>query len=417
MWDLTGADWITVVETNQAKCKLSNILSGVLYQFRVIAMTSNGPAGYPSEPCEPFIVNIPNVSIAPYWVHPLNCSTVAYEGETLTLHVKALGTPKPSVQWLSDGENIFISEGVYINNDDLGSELVIDGDRVSQFSFIECVAINDIGKCETTTELIFPPKFRLGSKTNPHRVQFKERDLVRFRLPLFSRPDPGFEVRKPEQDSSNPHLRFKEDHLIFQLDSAKKSDSGFWSVVATNEVGSDMVMLELLLKLPLARPNRPEIQVSDFDHSVALSWTMPADFVCHNPKFLVEYFRDRWQIWLNGKTCHEPSCILTDLVPNSRYKFRVKLVTDTEQSEPSEETEVVYVGEMLNDHSDRTRTLPHFNNSPNMIRNQNNDPIYSSIPNFNHNNNSCNFVAHFDFLFICYSFAAYTNLAFDFHIF
>lgn len=62
------------------------------------ALTSHGQ-GEPSDPSEAFIVDIPDVNIAPYWVNTLPAkASVPLHGE-LVLRAEALGTPKPSIHW------------------------------------------------------------------------------------------------------------------------------------------------------------------------------------------------------------------------------------------------------------------------------------------------------------------------------
>ena len=45
-------------------CTLSNILSGILYRFRVTAITKEGTPSFPSDPSEPFVIDIPGVQVS-----------------------------------------------------------------------------------------------------------------------------------------------------------------------------------------------------------------------------------------------------------------------------------------------------------------------------------------------------------------
>ena len=66
-------------------CVLSNILSGMLYQFRVIALLTNGRESEPSEASDAFIVDIPDVNIAPYFVNAVPDSAIVMQGDCLAL--------------------------------------------------------------------------------------------------------------------------------------------------------------------------------------------------------------------------------------------------------------------------------------------------------------------------------------------
>ena len=62
---LTGLqEWILVATADDTECTLSNILSGILYRFRVTAITKDGLSSFPSDPSEPFVIDIPGVQVS-----------------------------------------------------------------------------------------------------------------------------------------------------------------------------------------------------------------------------------------------------------------------------------------------------------------------------------------------------------------
>jgi hypothetical protein len=67
MWDLGLQEWVHVSTTKSPECTLSNILSGILYRFRVTALTSEGGVSFPSDPSEPFVIDIPGVQVNYYF--------------------------------------------------------------------------------------------------------------------------------------------------------------------------------------------------------------------------------------------------------------------------------------------------------------------------------------------------------------
>ena len=71
-------------------CVLSNILSGMLYQFRVIALLTNGRESEPSDASDAFIVDIPDVNIAPYFVNAVPDSAIVMQGDCLALRFNSI---------------------------------------------------------------------------------------------------------------------------------------------------------------------------------------------------------------------------------------------------------------------------------------------------------------------------------------
>ena len=63
MWDLGLQEWVHVASTEIPELTLSNILSGILYRFRVTALTADGNVSFPSDPSEPFVIDIPGVQV------------------------------------------------------------------------------------------------------------------------------------------------------------------------------------------------------------------------------------------------------------------------------------------------------------------------------------------------------------------
>ena len=63
MWDLGLQEWVHITTSEEPLCTLSNILSGILYRFRVTALTSEGGSSFPSDPSEPFVIDIPGVQV------------------------------------------------------------------------------------------------------------------------------------------------------------------------------------------------------------------------------------------------------------------------------------------------------------------------------------------------------------------
>ena len=87
---------------------------------------------------------------------------------------EALGTPKPSLHWYKDGEEIFLAEGVSIIEKDIGSELRVDNVRIDDGGSFSVSAINTVGKCTASTAV------RIGAKPGRARRVCALCDMRRF---------------------------------------------------------------------------------------------------------------------------------------------------------------------------------------------------------------------------------------------
>jgi hypothetical protein len=82
----------------------------------------------------------------------------------------------------------------------------------------------------------------------------------------------------------------------------------------------------------------------DSRRSVTLSWGTPADDGgCKIGNYIVEYYRMGWNVWLKAATSRQLTTILGDLIEGSEYKFRVKAESPYGVSEPSEESDIVFI--------------------------------------------------------------------------
>jgi hypothetical protein len=52
-------EWVLVFESDKPECTLANILSGILYRFRVTGFSLDGEPTDPSDPSDPFVINLP----------------------------------------------------------------------------------------------------------------------------------------------------------------------------------------------------------------------------------------------------------------------------------------------------------------------------------------------------------------------
>lgn len=78
--------------------------------------------------------------------------------------------------------------------------------------------------------------------------------------------------------------------------------------------------------------------------SVSLQWSAPDDDGgCKIGNYVVEYFRVGWNVWLKAATTRQLNANLNDLIEGSEYKFRVKAESPYGMSDPSDESDLLFI--------------------------------------------------------------------------
>ncbi|XP_040580941.1 uncharacterized protein [Lepeophtheirus salmonis] len=372
MWDLGMNEWVRVVGTDDpgvTECRLSNILSGMLYRFRVSAVTDAG-LSLPSLPSEAFVINIPGVNIAPYWVTTPNHKYAYKIHDTLHFRLEALGTPHPNFHWYKDDEQIFLADGISMVHTQNATELIVDNLQPEDVGVLRCSAVNTIGRInwETKINLISPPEFDVGGLRRKYR--FREDEIIRIKCPLISIPKPDVRVYRRENEmkilmESGFVLIQSIDNIVFKIESASTKHTGIWTLEAANEHGVSDIELNIKVESVPKIPSRPTVEVGLTD--VMLSWDHDTD---NNSavRYLIEYYRDQWALWLKAKYSNTSENILvSDLIPGSYYKFRVKAINNSGTSDPSEVSESVmirgHVEDIDGDLEDLVDKEPYFSQS------------------------------------------------------
>merc|ERR1719189_1348816 len=191
MLDIQSGKWVevTFIEGYEPKCTLSNILYGIMYRFRVVALNDAG-SSEPGEPSEPIVIDVPGVQIAPYFVQMLN-DTIALEHEKVAFQVRVLGTPKPSIQWYKDDVEIFACDRIEMREEDEGGAVVLKEARLSDSGTIKCVASNILGRCTSTAlfSIEAAPRFELPENYSDGLI-FRQDEVIHLRVPMIAKPAP-----------------------------------------------------------------------------------------------------------------------------------------------------------------------------------------------------------------------------------
>jgi len=114
-------------------------------------------------------------------------------------------------------------------------------------------------------------------------------------------------------------------------------------VKAWNRLGEDSTSFLVTVTARPNPPGTPKLNMS-FGKSATLSWTAPLDDGgCKIGNYIVEYFRVGWNVWLKAATTRALTTTLHDLIEGSEYKFRVKAENPYGLSEPSGESELLFI--------------------------------------------------------------------------
>jgi len=374
MYDLPTGNWVTVTQTEGRNCRsmLDNILCGIMYRFRVRAFNEVG-SSVPGIPSDAFVIDTPGVHIAPYFIvcPPPEVSKFAHE--TVQFRAKALGTPTPNILWQKDDEPIFITQGIDIDNEPDGSLLTVHNLQLEDQGVIECVAVNHVGKATATTALNVnvPPNFHTNNI--PKKFCFRHDDMIRLKFPIEAQPIPELNLIKNGQLLRDSHCQafYRDRTVVIKVDSCQESDTGNYRVEAVNTFGTALLDFDLTVEVPPEAPTVPEILDVAPTGELTLAWQPPE--TCPIDHYIVEYYRDQWQLWLRMKTCLDSVTVIQDLIPGSKYKFRVMSASVSGISEPSPESEEIMIGKPAEDELfdlprgrpflKKTRKVPSFDRS------------------------------------------------------
>lgn len=327
---------------------LSGLEPGWRYQFRVRAQNALG-LSQPSDVSEPLTVTLQKASsgaCAPHFDLELK-DTVALENEQAEFVIQFSGTPLPKISWFKDGFEIFSSRRTRIVTDNGKSILLIHQTALNDEGEIKCTATNRAGHVATRAKLILeaPPRIRLPRQYEDGLL-FEQDETIRLKVSLAGRPMPVVTwYHDGELISKDVRHIFEamDGESILKIPDAKRSDRGEYIVKVTNKLGEDTASFLVTVTDRPAAPGKIAVAMT-LGRSVTLSWKEPEDDGgCKIGTYIVEYYRIGWEVWLKATTSRRTTATLTELIEGSEYKFRVKAENPYGVSDPSEESDVIFV--------------------------------------------------------------------------
>ncbi|RZC31780.1 titin, partial [Asbolus verrucosus] len=325
---------------------ISGLEPGWRYQFRVRAENAVGLSD-PSEISEPLTVTLQKYAItAPKFTEELKDATVL-ENEKVEFVVHFLGQPAPKVCWFKDGFEIFSSRRTRILTENDRSILTIHQSALADEGEIKCAATNKAGHASTKARLTLeaPPSIRLPRQYEDGLL-FEIGEVLKLKVSVAGRPTPlVFWTHNGEsiQNNDRYEVEYVDKSSILKIGEARRSDRGEYQIKAVNKIGEDVASFLVTITDKPSPPGKARV-VMTLGRSVTLSWNTPDDDGgCKIGNYIVEYYRLGWNVWLKAATSRQLSTILGDLIEGSEYKFRVKAESPYGVSDPSEESDVVFI--------------------------------------------------------------------------
>lgn len=340
--------WVraTPIPVTSCEVSISGLEPGWRYQFRTIAENVVGRSE-PSELSDMLTVTLQRNAISvPRFIDELQ-DTSAVEDERIEFRVRIQGQPIPEISWFKDGYEIFSSRRTKIVNDNDASVLIIHQVALTDEGEIKCTATNRAGHVVTKCQLMVeaPPKIRLP-RTYEDGLIVEADEVLRLKVGIAGQPMP-YVAWLHEGELIKSDGRFEivntDKNSMLKIDNIQRDDRGEYSIRATNKLGDDVTSFLVTVTARPDPPGKVRLNMS-FGKSATLSWTAPIDDGgCKIGNYIVEYFRVGWNVWLKASTTRSLCTTLNDLIEGSEYKFRVKAENPYGLSDPSEESDVLFI--------------------------------------------------------------------------
>ncbi|XP_072331662.1 myosin light chain kinase, smooth muscle-like isoform X2 [Scyliorhinus torazame] len=317
------------------------------------------------------------------------------DGECLLLQCRVVAEPTPIVTWTINGKAIKSSKFINISHEGSLCTLKIEEVLPEDQGQYKCIAENSAGKMECTCSVTVAdaasskvPKTieKTSKKGKSTSSPTSETDCVEATIKKKPTPKtppkpaippqilqcPGsMKVHAGEsaelfcklagtQPLSYTWLKFRKqikeiDRIKIEntdcsskliISSTKFEDCGCYYLLAENKIGSKQVQVNLTVvdrpEPPAGKPCSSDIRSS----TLTLSWYGPTyDGGSVVQSYNVETWNSVEAQWTDLTTCRSTSCSVCDLTPDKEYKFRVRAVNVYGTSEPSQESDLVRVGD------------------------------------------------------------------------
>ncbi|GBN20312.1 Twitchin, partial [Araneus ventricosus] len=343
--DKYSTKWQKATETIGDKCeaRVSDLIEGMEYNFRVRAVNKAGPSE-PSDPSSP-------VTAKPRFLAPqisgLKDITVR-AGQTVKLDAKVIGEPPPKKLWFLGKEQLKSGGRITIETEDYRTKLTINSaDRRDVGEYKLCVD-NASGKDEAIVNLVVLDK--PGKPGGP--LDISDINAEGCKLKWKEPQDDGgspiefYAVEKMDMGTGRwvPAGRSSKPEL--ELNNLLPGQEYKFRVMAVSAEGESTPLeaeKSIIAKNPYDPPGKPGIpEPTDWDKEwVDLKWTKPLKDG-GNPVtgYLIEKKEKDSNVWSKAAQIDKPVCEgrVENLIPGETYQYRVKAINAAGPGEPSDAT-------------------------------------------------------------------------------
>uniref|UniRef100_A0A8C6IUG9 Myosin light chain kinase, smooth muscle n=1 Tax=Melopsittacus undulatus TaxID=13146 RepID=A0A8C6IUG9_MELUD len=325
---------------------------------------------------------------APSFTEKLQDAQVV-DGEKLVLQCRISSDPPAAVTWTVDSKTIKSSKSIVISQEGTLCSLTIEKVMPEDGGEYKCIAENAAGKAECACKVLVEGNATLKpliyvyvlnfmknrkyshlkrdlwvfclficffpSAAPPQITQFPEDRKVRAgeSVELFAKvagtaPITCTWMKFRKQIEENEYIKIEnaENTSKLTISSTKQEHCGCYTLVAENKLGSRQAQVNLTVvdkpDPPAGTPCASDIRSS----SLTLSWYGSSyDGGSAVQSYTVEIWNSVDNKWTDLTTCRSTSFNVQDLQADREYKFRVRAANVYGISEPSQESELVKVGE------------------------------------------------------------------------
>ncbi|XP_035438671.2 uncharacterized protein LOC118268328 [Spodoptera frugiperda] len=345
---LGAPDWIRTAPPVVLRPEL--VLTGLepphRYQFRVAALNAVGRSDY-SDLSDVLTVSSDRLPHEPpIFLQHLEDLTVL-ENDKTEFRVAFTGMPPPTIAWFKDDYEIFSSRRTAITTSESTSVLVFHQTLPSDEGEIKCTATNRSGHAVTKARLSLEaaPKLRYPRQYEDGLL-YEINETVFLKTTIVGKPTPTVEWRHDGQPivvDDRVEISNTSKFSVLKIHSARRSDRGEYQIHAKNRIGEDTAAFLVTITAPPDPPQHVSV-ARQVDKSVTLDWEPPEDDGgCRIGNYVVEYYRNGWNVWLKATTSRKTNVTLFDLIEGSEYRFRVKAESPYGMSAPSVESAPVKI--------------------------------------------------------------------------
>ncbi|CAH1647504.1 unnamed protein product [Spodoptera littoralis] len=345
---LGAPDWIRTAPPVVLRPEL--VLTGLepphRYQFRVAALNAVGRSDY-SDLSDVLTVSSDRLPHEPpIFLQHLEDLTVL-ENDKTEFRVAFTGMPPPTIAWFKDDYEIFSSRRTAITTSESTSVLVFHQTLPSDEGEIKCTVTNRSGHAVTKARLSLEaaPKLRYPRQYEDGLL-YEINETVFLKTTIVGKPTPTVEWRHDGQPivvNDRVEISNTSKFSVLKIHSARRSDRGEYQIHAKNRIGEDTAAFLVTITAPPDPPQHVSV-ARQVDKSVTLDWEPPEDDGgCRIGNYVVEYYRNGWNVWLKATTSRKTNVTLFDLIEGSEYRFRVKAESPYGMSAPSVESAPVKI--------------------------------------------------------------------------